>query len=189
MPIIKFVNEDNNKRYDTEDSVRNCIEYIFDVSKTFYDEVRTGHMCSDFVGCVHFMGTRCQEIQPELVANQMIINNSVYGKAQGNLLKHRIISFHNADSVMPNEAFDLAHYIANIYGENYITAHGVHMDTNQIHIHLVVDTISWRDGKRFSFSFEKRWMTSLVNAWMNSRNDNLISNWKANETCERYYGY
>lgn len=94
-----------------------------------------------------------------------------------------------ADSVMPNEAYGLARYIAKIYGENYITAYAVHMDTAYIHIHLVIDTISWKDGHRFSFSFEKRWMSSLVDAWESIRSEVLLNDWDYNKKCERYYGY
>ena len=74
---------------------------------------------------------------------------------------HRIISFRDLDYILPSEAFQLARYIANAYGEKYITAYGVHLDTNHIHIHLMVNSVSWGDGSRFSQSFERKWLWSM----------------------------
>lgn len=140
--------------YDTEESVYRPIYYIFDVCKTSCDDIRVGNVMGEFVGCAHFMGSYEQSIDSEFVALQMIINNNVYGKSRGNLLKHRIISFDNTDCVLPEEALQLARYISEAYGENYITAYGVHLDSGNIHIHLAIDTIGWRDGLRFSISHE-----------------------------------
>ena len=53
---------------------------------------------------------------------------------------------HYTDLVMPEEADNQAAFIAGIYGEEYIDAYGVYMDIDNIHIHLVIGTISWKDG-------------------------------------------
>lgn len=188
MPYIKLINEDHKCSFDKEEDVAYCIRYIFDICKTIYDEIRPGHMLGDFVGCSRFLGTKEQEKDYELVTLQMLANNRNYGKREGNLLKHRMISFRRLDNILPSEAYQLAKYIANAYGENYITAYGVHMDTNNIHIHLAVDTISWRDGSRFSVSFEKKWLYSMVNSWLASRDKELINNWEENDLRLWYYG-
>ena len=56
MPVIKFVNEENKERYDTEESVYNLIYYIFNECKTTCDDVRPGYAIGDFAGCSHFFG-------------------------------------------------------------------------------------------------------------------------------------
>lgn len=189
MSRIKLVNEEKNISYDTEESVINLLYYIFDICKTSYDKIRPGHMLGDFRGCEHFFGTEAQALDPELVALQMLANNRAYGKWQGNLMKHRVISFRELDSVMPNEAFDLAAYIAKAYGENYITAYGIHMDTNNIHIHLAIDTISWKDGSRFNISYELKWLWAVVGSRMGKRDEYLLSNYRACQRRDDYYGF
>ncbi|MDK2965358.1 relaxase/mobilization nuclease domain-containing protein [Lacrimispora sp.] len=188
MPYIKLVNEDNNKFYDTEDSIYNLAAYIFDVCKTTYDERRPGHMFGDYVGCSHFFGSEVQEKDAGLVAMQMIANNRAYGKCKNNLIMHRIISFRDLDYILPSEAFQLARYIANAYGEKYITAYGVHLDTNHIHIHLMVNSVSWGDGSRFSQSFERKWLWAMVKRWLNRRDEFQIRSPYEVETCMKYYG-
>jgi len=187
MPIISLVNE-KGISYDTEDDIRRLIHYIFNVCKTTFDDIRPGHMIGDFVGCARFFGTHEQEIQDDLVCDQMVANNRAYGKFVGNLIKHRIISFSEMDFVRPDEAYELAHYIANAYGEEYITAYGVHLDTKYIHIHLAVDAISWRTGKRFDKSFEIKWLWAMINSWEKRREERFINNHKEWDRNLNYYG-
>lgn len=188
MPVIKFVNEENKERYDTEESVYNLIYYIFNECKTTCDDVRPGYAIGDFAGCSHFFGPEYWQIRPDIVVGQMIANNCAYGKREFNLLKHRIISFSNDECVVPHEALKLAKHIADAYGENYITAYGIHLDSKSIHIHLAVDCISWKDGKRFSVSYEYRWISAMVQGWMAEYFNSLIINPKKNKKCEQYFG-
>lgn len=188
MRVIKFVNEENKISYDTPDSLANIIYYIYNVCKTTFDDVRPGCVVGDFVGCAHFFGTPEQMLLPVYVVRQMLANNQAYGKMEGNLIKHRTISFDTYDCVTPYEAFGLARYIANAYGEQYITAFGVHLDTKNIHIHLAIDTISWIDGKRFSVGFEGNWLYSMVKNWENAREKQFAANEAEWEEKLKYYG-
>lgn len=187
MAII-FVNEEKSISYNTENDIRGLIRYMMNPDKTMFDEKRPGHMIGDFAGCSVMWGTREMELDSEHVANRMIANNRAHGKTEGNLIKHRVISFHELDYIMPNEANELAAYLAKAYGESYITAYAVHVDTCNIHIHLAVNTIGWLDGKRFSISYESRWLHSIVNNWMASRDINLSYDYKKMNKIEEYYG-
>ncbi|MCD7967653.1 MAG: relaxase/mobilization nuclease domain-containing protein [Clostridiaceae bacterium] len=188
MPYIKFINEDNHTLYDTEDSVYCLISYIYNVTKTGYDSVRPGQSLGYYIGCYPFIGDEEQSKDHDEVSKFMVINNRCYRKSSGNLMKHRVISFEMFDYVLPDEAFQLAEYIARAYGERYITAYGVHMDTNNIHIHLAIDTISWKDGKRFNQSYEKNWLWSLVSAWMAKHEKYLSNDIIAQTKYEKYVG-
>nr|WP_130789966.1 relaxase/mobilization nuclease domain-containing protein [Lachnoclostridium pacaense] len=187
MAII-FVNEEKSIFYNTEDDIRRLIRYMMNPDKTMFDEKRPGHMIGDFAGCSVMWGTREMELNSEHVANRMIANNRAHGKTEGNLIKHRVISFYGLDYIMPDEANELAAYLAKAYGESYITAYAVHVDTCNIHIHLAVNTIGWLDGKRFSISYESRWLHSIVNNWMASRDINLSNDYKKMNKIEEYYG-
>ncbi|MFT4105523.1 MAG: relaxase/mobilization nuclease domain-containing protein [Lacrimispora sp.] len=188
MFFIKRVNEANHIKYDTEEDIENCIAYIFNICKTMEDQKRPGHMIGDFVGCSHFFGIHSQELDANCVATQMIANNRAYGKSKNNLLMHRVIVFSADEDVMPNEAFQLAQYIANLYGEEYITAFGIHLDTDKIHIHLAINAISWRDGKRFSKSYEFNWLYGIVERWDNQRNEIMMQNPKDIARHSWYFG-
>lgn len=188
MPVIALINEEKGLRYDTEESVRNLIHYIFAVYKTAYDDIRPGHMIGDFLGCAPFFGTTGQQILDDLVSDQMIANNRAYGKTESNLIKHRVISFEESDFVVPDEAFCLARYVANAYGEDYITAYAVHLDTKKIHIHFVVNTIGWKEGIRFDKSFELKWLWGMVNSWEEIRDKRFTNNPRSWERNLRYYG-
>lgn len=188
MPVIKLVNEENKISYDTEESIYNLIYYIFNDCKTTCDDVRPGNVVGDFVGCSHFFGPEYWGIQPGWVAMQMIANNQSYGKRENNLLKHRIISFSIDECVVPHEALKLARHIANAYGEKYITAYGVHLDGRNIHIHLAVDCISWMDGKRFSISYELKWLRAIIEKWLTEYINDLLMNPKKNKKYEQYFG-
>lgn len=188
MSAIKFVNEENKISYDTSVSLENIIYYIYNECKTSFDSVRPGHAIGDFVGCSAFFGTSEQMLMPEYVVSQMLANNQAYGKMEGNLIKHRIISFDESDCVKPYEALGLAQYIANAYGEKYITAFGIHLDSKNIHIHLAIDTISWIDGKRFSVGFERNWLYSMIKTWENAREKRFAANEAEWDKCLKYYG-
>lgn len=188
MSFIKLINEKDHVTYDTEASVENLIYYIYDICKTTYDHVRPGNALGDHVGCSYFFGTQEQMLLPECIVAQMLANNRAYGKIEGDLIKHRMISFDEIDRVMPYEAFRLARYIANAYGERYITAFGVHLDTKNIHIHLAVDTISWRDGKRFSISYEWNWLHSMLTGWEKARDKIFMDDEREWEKRSKYYG-
>ena len=94
------------------------------------------------------------------VSTYMLANNAIYGKSYGNLIRHWVISFHKADYIMPCDAADLGNFLIRVIGENYISAFGVHIDTKYIHIHLIINCIGWRDGKRYDVPFEGKWISS-----------------------------
>lgn len=189
MSIIKAVNETNHQRYDTEDSVCRLIYYIFNDCKTSCDDIRPGKAIGDFVGCFPFMGSEDQEKQAEWVVTQMLVNNRSYGQFFGNLLKHRVVSLPNCECILPGEALELARYLAEAYGENYITAYGVHLDTKNIHIHLAIDAVSWKNGRRFSISYELKWLYAMVESWSSRRLEELSKDPKRSRRCDQYYGY
>lgn len=89
--------------------------------------------------------------------------------------------------VIREEVLQLAHKIADAYGENYITAYAVHLDTRNIHVHLAIDTISWRDGHRFSVSHELKWLRAIIEGWQKEMDDTIRTNQSFDRNL-RYYG-
>ena len=85
---------------------------------------------------------------------------------QGSLMQHRVISFGDEEVQDPILAFWLATKVAGFYFERgYISFFGVHQDTNNIHIHIAVSNISWKDGSYFFIFSELALLYSGINEW------------------------
>lgn len=86
MPIIKFVNEDDEVEYKTEDVVKTLLYYAFNPEKT------KAYSCQ-FVGCKPFLFQKEYSKNPFVVHKFMEFNHRRQYKHQRNLAKHRVVSF------------------------------------------------------------------------------------------------
>lgn len=188
MPKIICVNE-KGKVYATPEDLEKIVHYVYNPLKTTEDVLRPGHGIGDYTRCYPFMGPEYLIHNETAVSAYMLANNAIYGKSYGNLIRHWVISFHKADYIMPCDAADLGNFLIRVIGENYISAFGVHIDTKYIHIHLIINCIGWRDGKRYDVPFEGKWISSMVEGWYRNHTDNLLKDMEAKRRCERYlYG-
>lgn len=133
MPKIVCVNK-NSKGYNTPEDLQKIIHYAYNPLKTTEDTIRPGHAIGDYTGCYPFMGPEYLTHDEAAVSSYMILNNAIYGKSHGNLIRHWVISFHKSDYVMPCDAANLGNFLIHVLGQNYISAFGVHMDTYYIHM-------------------------------------------------------
>ena len=63
-------------------------------------------------------------------------------------------------------AFCLAKEVASFYFDRgYLSFFGVHMDTDNLHIHIAVSNISWKDGSYFFICSELALLYSGINEW------------------------
>ena len=86
MPIIKFVNEDENIEYAKEQDLCSLLCYAFDSEKTEFQ----GHR---LVGCKPFGFPQEYMTNPLAVHEFMEFNHKRQYKYQGPFAKHRVISF------------------------------------------------------------------------------------------------
>lgn len=85
---------------------------------------------------------------------------------QGSLMQHRVISFSSEELQDPVMAFCLAKAVAAFYFDHgYLSFFGVHMDTDNLHIHIAVSNISWKDGSHFFICNELSLLYSGINEW------------------------
>lgn len=188
MSKIVCVNK-NSKGYNTPEDLQKIIHYAYNPLKTTEDTIRPGHAIGDYTGCYPFMGPEYLTHDEAAVSSYMILNNAIYGKSHGNLIRHWVISFHKSDYVMPCDAANLGNFLIHVLGQNYISAFGVHMDTYYIHIHLIINCINWHDGKRYDVPYEGKWINSMVEGWYQTHMDNLIKDVEARKRYEAYlYG-
>ena len=131
MEIVKIV----KKKYCHEDSIRNLIEYVTDENKTH-----------NYIGAI---GTNAYE--PEKMIQQMEAVKEGFDKKSGyRQARHLIVSFKSEVNITPEIAYYMAYDIARYYSDRYQICFGVHLDTDNIHIHFIQNTVSYVDGKLFS---------------------------------------
>lgn len=185
MPKIICVNE-KGRSYNTPEDIDKVVHYVYNVLKTMEDIVRPGHAIGDHTNCHPFIGPEYLSHDENTVSSYMKLNNRLWGKSYGNLIRHWVISFHKADYIMPCDAVNLGNFLIRIIGQNYISAFGVHMDSHYIHIHLIINCVSWCDGKRYDVPYERKWISSMVYGWYQAHMDNLLKDVDAKR---RYEGY
>lgn len=131
MAVVKIVKQTYMKKIDR----RNLIYYIMNPEKT--EGKYTGAW-----------GTGSGD--PGQVIEQMEKVKRAYGKEGGfRGLRHFIVSFEE-ENVSKEEAYFIAYDIARFYSRKYQICFGVHTDTEHLHIHFVLNTVNYMDGKMFS---------------------------------------
>lgn len=131
MAIIKVVNESYSKPND----IRKVINYIchgFDCSSARYG--------SDNVLLYSL----------DSATNQFQVVKNIFYKTDGRQLRHFIVSFSKSECNDINSAFEVAQQIAHYYSLRYQIIYSVHTDTDDLHIHFVINSVSYVDGKMFS---------------------------------------
>lgn len=88
-------------------------------------------------------------VNPENATVEMSILSSLYNRDQGLRLRHWIISFDPTEITDPQIADQFARQAVQFYGNTYQIIYAVHEDADQIHIHFVMNMISYQDGRRY----------------------------------------
>lgn len=88
-------------------------------------------------------------INPENVEREMMDVKQYFRKTQGRQARHFIVSFDDY-VCMGRQADHLARQICEYYYNTFQIMYSVHEDTDNYHIHFVMNTVSWVDGHMFS---------------------------------------
>lgn len=147
MPIIKFVNESEKIEYSTEQDVCSLLCYAFDPQKTIMND-------NQFVGCKPFGFPFWYMRNPLAVHQFMEFNHKRQFKHWKDLAKHRVISFSKEENSLVATLKIIAERIVSFYANNgYIAAYAIHFGTENPHIHVIVDTISYQNLNKFDHCF------------------------------------
>ena len=162
-----FVIESINQKYTDAcpyafpQDVKRLLRYIADPNATEYPP----HSCQHLVGAMPDMISADQPGAWKRAARLFFHQLELYPK-QGCLMQHRVISFSSEESQDPVMAFCLAKEVAAFYFERgYLSFFGVHTDTDNLHIHIAVSNISWKDGSYFFIFGELALLYSGINEW------------------------
>ena len=163
MPVIEDINRkySDSCPYAFPQDVKRLLRYIADPSATEYPP----HSCQHLVGAMPDMISADQPGAWKRAARLFFHQLELYPK-QGCLMQHRVISFSSEESQDPVMAFCLAKEVASFYFERgYLSFFGVHTDTDNLHIHIAVSNISWKDGRYFFIFGEMALLYSGINEW------------------------
>ena len=129
MAILKIVNEAG--KYHDNRALATVIDYCRKPEK-----VENG-----YVG-----GIACNPLQAVI---EMETLASLYNKNDGLRLRHMCLNFEPNELTEPFTAYVIGHQAAMYYGYDYQIFYGVHQDKEHIHIHFVMNTVSYRSGLKY----------------------------------------
>lgn len=72
-----------------------------------------------------------------------------FNKFSGKRLRHSVLSFSADENVSPEQAYQFAEQIIQHYAPRYQIVYAVHNNTDNLHIHFVMNQISCIDGQRY----------------------------------------
>ena len=126
--------KNNNCKYgmDEFDSIRQVITYATNTDKTEKQFYTTGINC---------------EVKDAV--KQMQFVKTLYGKENGILAFHAYQSF-NEGEVTPKIAHEIGVKLANeMWGDRFQVVVSTHLNTQHIHNHFVINSVSFKDGKKY----------------------------------------
>lgn len=142
MAILKVktqVREDmrrqvGNQKYHDDQAIEDVLTYILQEEKV-----------QD--GCVGGFA-----VNPALAADQFEMVAQAYGKDFGIRLRHMILSFAPNEKIDLHDAKNIAYQVAGYYGNDYQIVWACHTDARCLHVHMVMNTVSYQNGMKYDGS-------------------------------------
>ena len=129
MAKIKTANQ-KGKYFDAE-AKTDVIDYILNPYKATHG----------FVGGIG--------VNPECPAESMAVVSETFGKSNGVQLRHYIVSFSQDELTDPRKANAIAQQLTAYIGQEFQAVYAVHENKAYLHVHIVVNTVSFVDGHRW----------------------------------------
>ena len=131
----------------------NVLNYTINEMKTFNENYQDLHNVIDYVGADYktekqyfVTGINCLK---ETAFEEMIMTKKQFGKNKGILAFHIIQSF-KEDEVSAELAHKVGVQLAKeLFGNRFEVIVSTHLNTNHYHNHIVLNSVSFKDGKRY----------------------------------------
>ncbi|MBQ4560008.1 MAG: relaxase/mobilization nuclease domain-containing protein [Tyzzerella sp.] len=135
MAIIKAI----KSGYKSPEEMNSLIQYIISEER---------HVINGLTG-----GRMIMTGSSESVYQQMMECKQYFHKVCGRYMRHIIVSFSNYELqyLGVNEIYKIAMQICGFFRWNQ-TVFAIHQETEQIHIHIGINTVSFLDGSKLRFS-------------------------------------
>ena len=131
MAILKIVNNHSK----SHSSLKKILNYFLKEEKT---AASISYVCGDYFA---------SEITPQTVYDEFVRIKQLFGKENGRMYQHGVISWHKDEVITPEMALSFGkEFVSRQYPE-YQALVSVHVDREHIHLHFVVNTVSFIDGK------------------------------------------
>ena len=89
-------------------------------------------------------------MHPQYAAEEMQLVSQAYHQDRGVRLRHWIISFEKHELADAWHANQFAQMACRFYADTYQIVYSVHEDAKHLHVHFVMNMISYQNGKRYS---------------------------------------
>ncbi|MCI8806272.1 MAG: relaxase/mobilization nuclease domain-containing protein [Clostridiales bacterium] len=128
MAVIKAIN--------SRASIANAINYITKKEKTD-EKLISGYNCRGITAL-----------------DEMKATKKAWNKTGGRQYKHFIQSFSPSENISPDEAHKIAAELVESWNKfkGYEVCYATHKDKNHIHTHIIVNSVSFENGKKFCYS-------------------------------------
>ncbi len=130
------VNKTINKRTNTHGAMRNCIEYVLRQDKT---SEQLAYVTGPYLH---------EEMNYDLVYRTFLEEKKLWNKDSGRMYAHNIISWHKDEQITQEQAFEFGKEFAENWFGGFQTLVAVHKDKDHIHCHLVINSVSYEDGRK-----------------------------------------
>ena len=127
MPLIKMI----NNSYSNKGALHNVLSYI----------IRNASIYGGLA------------VDPDYAEFQMQLVKELFYKTEGRQVRHFIVAFDEYEDVDLGGIYQLAQKIALYYANRYQIIFGIHMNTENIHIHFALNTVSYIDGRMYREGF------------------------------------
>lgn len=128
--VVKVIDEG----YEHPLALKGLLKYIF-------TDKSTGNRC-------YYIGGA--NVDPKNAEEEMGAVKRAYRKTEGRIARHFVVSLGSDGVFLPHEANILARKICEYYCMRFQIVYAVHEDTKNLHIHFVMNTVSFVDGRMFS---------------------------------------
>ena len=99
----------------------------------------------DTDGTRYLTGVNCAA---DLAYQSFLATKNLYGKASGTWFYHYTQSFSPQEHVTPAEAHQIAQELAERFFPGCEVLVATHIDTDHLHSHLIVNSVSFQDGRK-----------------------------------------
>ena len=90
-----------------------------------------------------------RNLDTNYAAEQMETVADVFGKNSKTRVEHTVLSFSPNEEISLEGIVEIADSLADYYAEDYQVLYAVHENTDNPHVHMVMNRISHRDGHRY----------------------------------------
>lgn len=137
MCIVKVI----NNTYGNEKDLENLVNYV----------IQPSH-CK----CGLYGATAMNVGNVADMVNSMKVVKKEFKKPEGRQLLHIVVSFDDKDEswVTPQIAYELGYRFAALYLNGQQTVFGVHDNTDNLHIHIVLNSVSYVTGLKYGIPLD-----------------------------------